>query len=278
MPYIAYGGPATPDMQISAVQPLLQALRAEAETLDADVLSLGSSPWLSKEIEAVYRQTLGVTHELENFVQLHELIAHPLSLLSKKRRSSFQSEINRAKQAGFECRPLSSDKHILEWLDIYNNRYHEIGAKPYPDLFHQLAFELGIPAGAVQLWGVFDGPKLIGGNLLLVSRYYVDYFSSAFLSEYRHYYPNTFSLNKVFSDFVSHDKVNFNWQSSPNRLGVFRYKQRWGAREWRHYYLSVLLRPETLMFQTTPANIKAAFPFRFVLPYSAWSQSAAAMM
>lgn len=270
LPYLAYGGPGQPDGNTAVVPALLQALRAEAVRIDADVVSVGTSPWLGPEMKGVYRQALGATHEYENFVQLHEISRHPLERLSGKRRSAFRSELNRAARSGLRVKPALAPEEFAGWLEIYRQRYSEISANPYPPAFHRKAFELGVPAGVVEVWGVFDGPVLVGGNLFLVSSGSVDYFSSAFLSAYRSLFPNTFLLDEALRDFAGRGLRCFNWQSSPERGGVYQYKKRWGAYESRHYYLSALLKPGTRLLKAEIAEVRQAYPFRFVLPFSLW--------
>ena len=274
LPFVLFGGPAVPNADVEVTAALLEALRGEAESLGADVLSIGTSPFLTAETEAMYRRVLGVTHELKNFVQLQDLQVHPLDALSPKRRRAVRSEINRGIRHGLRVLPALDERHFNEWLAIYRDRYLEMGAIPYPPDFHRRAFEMAVPAGAAEFWGVADGDRLVGGVLFLVSSDVVDYFSSASLSAYRQLFPTTLLLNEAFSAFMARGVRFFNWQSSPNREGVFRYKARWGAREWRYFYLATLLRPETTLLRTPVADIRRAYPLRFVLPFSLWPQDA----
>lgn len=272
LPLILYGGPAVPTAGLEVSAQLLDALRVAAEQLGADVLSVGTSPFLTQEAEAIYRRALGTTHELENFVQLHDIRVHPLEALEPKRRRAMRSEINRGIRHGLRVVPVLDARQFEEWLAIYRERYVEIGATPYPNAFHRGAFEAGVPAGAAEFWGVLDGERLIGGVLFLIASDIVDYFSSAFLSTHRELFPTTLLLNEAFHAFMARGITRFNWQSSPNRQGVFKYKARWGAREWRHYYLATLFRPDTQILQTTVAEIRRAYPLRFVLPFSLWPE------
>lgn len=270
LPYIAYGGPAVPDGTEPVVRSVLAALREKAEVLGADVLNVCTSPWLSERDELLYRQALGVTHEHENFVQVQDLDAHPLTQVPKERRDVLRSQINRATKAGLRVRSQLAPDQFAEWLEIYRARYAEMGAKPYPDEFHRAAFEIGVPTGLVEFWGVFDGTTLLGANMYVIHGHRADYFSSAFRSSCRNLSPNTFALNAVFDSLMERGVKYFNWQSSPNREGVYRYKAHWGAREYRHFYMSVLLRPETAVLRSPIPTVRAAYPFRFVLPFSAW--------
>ena len=274
LPLLLFGGPAVPTADDAVTSALLEALRVEAESMGADVLSVGTSPFLTADTETVYRRVLGVTHEFENFVQVQDLQVHPLDALAPKRRRAVRSEINRGIRHGLRVLPALDAGQLDEWLTIYRDRYREMGAVPYPEEFHRRAFELAVPAGAAEFWGVADGDRLVGGVMFLVSSDVIDYFSSASLSDYRHLFPTTLLLNEAFSVFIARGAKVFNWQSSPNREGVYQYKARWGAREWRYFYLSSLLKPETTLLRTPVAEIRRAYPLRFVLPFSLWSQEA----
>jgi hypothetical protein len=105
----------------------------------------------------------------------------------------------------------------------------------------------------------------------------VDYFSPVFRSDYRHLSPNTYLLNEAFTDFRRRGVRFFNWQSSPDRSGVYEYKARWGAHESRHFYMSVLLRSESRLLRVPVTQVREDYPLRFVLPHSAWQSSASGL-
>lgn len=270
MPLIAYGGPAVPDADPAVEVCLLKALRDEAERLEADVLTVSTSPFLTAEREDLYRRTLAVTHELENFVQLQHLDSHPIDQLSSPSRANFQRELKIALQNGLQITRELPAERLEEWLMIYRTRYSEIGARPYPDEFHRQVYRQAIPAGIAEFWSVFDGDVLVGGTVFLNSGTAVDYFSSVFRSDYRHLSPNTYLLNEAFTDFRRRGVRYFNWQSSPGKDGVYKYKARWGAYDSRHFYLSVLLRSESRLLCAPVTQVRESYPLRFVLPHSAW--------
>ena len=270
MPLIAYGGPAVPDTDPVVEESLLKALRADAEKLGADVLTVSTSPFLTVEREEMYRHTLGVTHELENFVQLQHLDSHPIEQLSSRSRSAIQRRLKIALGSGLRIIPELPLGRLDEWLTIYRTRYAEIGAKPYPDEFYRQVYRQAIPHGIAEFWSVFDEDVLVGGTMFLNSGNIVDYFSPVFRSDYRHLSPNTYLLNEAFTDFQRRGARYFNWQSSPGRSGVYDYKARWGAYESRHFYLSVLLRSECRLLRVPVTQVREDYPLRFVLPHSAW--------
>lgn len=270
LPYIAYGGPSTAAM----AHALLRRLREVANDIGADVLSVGTSPLLSEEEERAYVSAIAPTHTFQNAVQLQSLETHPLEQLPKKRRDNIQSEIRRGSRAGFVAIDQMTDEQLDDWLTIYRERYAEIGATPYPDVFHRELHRRGVPAGIAEFRGVVDGAsgRLLGGIVFLVSQREVTYFSSAFLSEVRNLYPTTFLLDDAFRAFVARGVETLNWHSSPSGGGVHAYKQRWGAQEHRHFYLAALLKRETRLFELPTSEVQRLFPLRFVLPFSAWTR------
>jgi hypothetical protein len=252
----------------------LRRLSAIASDLRADVLSIGTSPLLSAEEESVYVAAIAPTHTYQNGVQLQSLATHPLEQLSKKRRDAIESEIRRGERAGFAAIDRFSEDQLEEWLAIYRTRYAEIGAAPYPDQFHRQLHLRAVPAGIAEFRGVIDSAsgRLLGGIAFLVSEREATYFSSAFVSEVRNLYPTTFLLNDAFHAYRARGVKTFNWHSSPASGGVHAYKQRWGATDHRHFYLAALLRPETRLFELSTDDVRRLFPFRFVLPFSAWTR------
>lgn len=269
LPYIAYGGPHAPDL--ACQRTLLERLTEAAAALDADVLSVGTSPLLTEEEERLYREVLQPTHVLENPVQLQTLDPHPLEQLTRKRRGAIESELRRGERGGLRVIETLTESQFDEWLEIYRERYRELGAAPYPDEFHRQLHRRGVAGGVAEFHGLIDDAgRLLGGIAFLLSELSATYFSSAFVSEARQLFPTTFVLDRAFHDFRRRGIRTFNWHSSPSSGGVHAYKQRWGARVHRHFYLATLRKPDTALFRWSPAAVRQLFPFRFVLPFSAW--------
>lgn len=270
MPFIAYGGPQAVSHEVART--LLETLSETAVHLDADVVSIGTSPLMTVEEEEIVRNVLQPTHVFENTVQLQSLTTHPLEQLSKKRRAAIESELRRGERAGYVVVDRLDSAQLEEWIQIYRERYAEIGALPYPDEFHRQLHTRGVEAGVAEFRGLLDPDtsRLVGGIVLLLSPLVATYFSSAFVSAARGSYPTTFVLNAAFRDFRNRGIHTFNWHSSPASGGVHAYKRRWGARPHRHFYVSKLRKPNSALFRLSTREVSLHFPFRFVLPFSAW--------
>jgi len=183
--------------------------------------------------------------------------------MNSRKRSTFRRRINSASKLRIVAE--LPNYAVDEWLNIYRQRYKELGANPYPDELHRRILSMD----STEVWTAWDDERLVGGTLFLMSNHIIDYFSSAYLSEYRDIGPTTAVLNQAFESFVSRSISWFNWQSSPGRGGVFTYKQRWGAEEAHHYYLSTVLNDKAPLFSVTPERLQSEFPLRFVVPFNA---------
>lgn len=260
MPYIAYGGPFGDD---AAVVPLIDALIEQAREAGASVVVVGTSPLTDNPstLEAAFSPT----YRFENFCQVSSLETHPLATLSSSRRSALQRKIRAASHLH-----IRRAEDIEAWLEIYRDRYDELGATPYPESFHRAAFESEV----AELWCAYEGSRLVGGTLFMFSRPVVDFFSSAYASGDRSVAPTTAVLDAAMTSFVDRGARWLNWQSSPGRGGVYEYKRRWGASERPSYYLSRVLDPDAPLLSATPAEIRTQFPLRFVVPFSALGASA----
>ena len=274
VPFLPYGGPIARSAGVEVA--LLDELRLRAEQVKADVLSLATHPLMSTEAEDRWRQALVTTHVHENFVQLQTLNCHPLEAMKSRSRTGFRRKIRRAVQAGLRVRQADTLADVEQWLDIYRTRFDDIGATAYPDDFFRHTFERAVPAGVAELWLAELGKTTVGGVWLLVGGRCADYFASAFDFASNDQYPATLVMHEIFTSLVCRGVPVLNWQSSPGRGGVYEFKRRWGAHEHRHLYCSVLLNEASGILSQAPESLRARYPFRFVMPYSALAHSSMA--
>lgn len=260
-PYIAYGGPIARDDDATITAQLFDAYRDLATQHRAVVASLGTSPLLDDAVEARWRQQFAPTFVTENFAQVTSLATHPLEQISNSRRSTARYQIRKAGESGCRVVRDPSPEQRAAWRAIYEERYRELGAVPYPAQMHQSIFTR--LAGKHELWLAEMDGRIVGGTLFLVDDRTVDYFATAYLSEVRNRYPNDFVLNEAFAHFAGR---MLNWESSPRSGGVRDFKARWGGQPSRHFYYSLVL--DDSILTRTPEEILAAFPLRFVVPFS----------
>ena len=265
-PYIAYGGPVTRDDDRVITATLFEAYRHVAREHRAVVASIGTPPMLDEAVEARWREQFAPTFVTENFAQVSSLERHPLQGLSKDRRDSMRHQIRKATDVGCRIVRNGTAAQREAWRAIYEQRYRELGAVPYPEAFHRAIFDRLLPAGKAELWLAEIDGRIVGGTLFLVDDRIVDYFASVFASEYRDRSPSYFVLDQAFTEFVARGLGTFNWESSPRSGGVIAFKAKWGGLPSRHFYYSHVLDQSILV--RSAAEIVQAFPLRFVVPFA----------
>jgi hypothetical protein len=283
MPWVAYGGPCVvaPDDD-EAFRALLAWYDAHATAEGAAAVGIALSPFASESSVALVSNcfaasAIGRPYRFDNFAQVQALAPHPLQQVSKSRRDSLANLIRRAERANVVVAPCDDDATFDAWLEIYKARYAEIGAHPLPDEFHRAAFTHGRAAGIVEFWTARLGDQLLGGSLFLLGTDVVDYFSSAYLTtdSARALAPNNLLLSTAFTSLAARGRSWFNWQSSPGRAGVYRFKAGWGAEERPQLYLGRCDTEAPSLHRSTPTALAEDYPARFVVPFS-WLRSAEA--
>jgi len=270
-PYMGYGGcSVVAGREREMIDCLMKALVDCARQCGCITVSV-AIPSFSEQLVDFYISALKPEHCLKKFYQYYYLDQHPFKGLTKKRRYAFASEIRRAESSGITITQTADDSQIQAWLDIYEARYSQIGARILPRAFHKAMVETFVPAGKAQLHLAYQGGQLLGGTLFLIGRGIVDYFSTAFHTESMKLYPGTFILNKALHQFIELGIKRFNWQSSPSRdSGVYKFKERWGAQEGQYLILTKVLGDATVFTGRPLAEVRDAYGLHFVLPYSLW--------
>ncbi len=274
LPFVSYGGPALLVDDEEAAATAVAWLEEFAAGHDAAAVGVGLSPFASTTALGAVEAACRVGgYRFENFAQVQPLDPHPIEQLSGKRRGAIARPVERATMAGVSAAPCDDPAVFERWLVIYRERYAQIGARPLDEAFHRETFERGRAAGVVEFWAATMGSRLLGGSLFLVGGDVVDYFSSAYDmndEDTRLLTPNNLLLATAFRSFAARGLQWFNWQSSPGREGVYKYKARWGASERPQWYLG-RVRPGPAadrLLGASPSTIVEEYPSRFVVPFS----------
>jgi CelD/BcsL family acetyltransferase involved in cellulose biosynthesis len=268
LPYLAYGGPSTTEAR--AADLLVRAFHQEATAQGVDAVTVGWSPFSTQmEVDAV-RAALGATHEVTLQGQVQPLDVHPIDALPPKRRDALRSEARRAPRMRLRAARDADPGRFEQWIEVYRSRMMELGVAELPTAYLRALRDFASPAGAAEFWSVVDGDRMVGGVVFLTSRRTVEYYLSAFRTESRSLSPNTYLLCKALDEFRSRGVARIDWQGSGGNEGVRSFKARWGAVETPYGYLCCLLRSDGPLLRAPLAQVREAFPHRFVLPYSAW--------
>jgi hypothetical protein len=268
-PYMGYGGcSVTAGKEIAVIDCLMEAIVNHARHSGCITASVATPPF-SETLVDLYISALKPDYCHKKFYQYHYLDQHPFEALTKKRRGAFASEVRRAQTSGIEITQAAGISEA--WLDIYETRYQQIGARILPRAFHKSLVETFVPAGKAQLHLAYKQGRLLGGTLFLIGRGIVDYFSTAFNAESMKLYPGTLILHDAFHKFIELGIKRFNWQSSPSRdSGVYDFKARWGAQESENVVMTKVLGDSKVFTQRPLSEVRDAYGLHFVLPYGLW--------
>jgi Acetyltransferase (GNAT) domain len=268
LPYVAYGGPIALDDDPGIIRALLDEYAARARDLGAAAATIGTPPFLGEDLERTWRELFAPTHVHENFAQVSILRQSAEQMLSSHRRNALRRNRRNALAQGYRAERATTSQQLDAWREIYVRRYAELGAVVYPEVLHRAMFELLMPRRDAELWLAMRGDEIIGGTLFLLEAATADYFAAAYLTEHRDASPQDLVLDHAFGDFIARGITRLNWESSPRKgEGVYTYKQRWGAREVPVFYYSRVF--DDAILDRTAAEIREAFPLRFVVPFSA---------
>lgn len=268
-PYIVYGGFTNKDEHIW--MRIFNKLFEVARNKNCITVTLCTPPYQESEIE-IYKQLFIPDYCFENFYQFNLLENHPFENIKTKRRATFKNEIKRGILNGIS---LTIEKNIKQWelwYAIYKQRYAEIGAIPFPkDIFISI-YKTFVREGKAVLFCAYKKDILLGGVLILLGNNTADYFVSAFRSDSDNLFPNTIVLDSIFNWLIKRNYHLFNWESSPGRNGVYKYKSRWGAQEGTHVYMTKIIGDTSRLLNERLDIVKKEYNGLFVLPYDLWGE------
>ena len=118
-------------------------------------------------------------------------------------------------------------------------------------------------------WRLFVARKdgeAVAAVLMLYANGVAEYFTPAITDEGRATQATALILVEAMAEAARRGLRAWNWGGTwPDQDGVFRFKRKWGA-QTKPYRYFVTLREKGLL-SATPAELSAAYPFFYVLPF-----------
>jgi hypothetical protein len=272
MPYIAYGSCLEAE-HCQVLRELFHSLEEFAIENNCLALSICTHPLSTVTVDRIH-EYFDYTHAQKNFCQISKITGHPILSMNHHRRMAFSSEIARMNARPEFFIDKDPERNTFEaWYEIYKMRILDLGSKPLPHEFYVSYYQGSKTCESINFWVVRSEYEVIGGVFITTGKNIADYGTSAFDTAYRHLYPTTFLLNAYFHEAIRNGTGYFNWQSSPDRAGgVFKYKQRWGAEVYEHYYLSKTLVDLKELTSIPLSAIRHELAGSYLLPFSLWGE------
>ncbi len=270
-PFMGYGGcSCVPDREGEVIPALMRSIAEHAKSVGCVTMSVAIPPF-HERVTALYVLTLEPEYCFSNFFQYNDLDRHPLDCLNSKARHRIVNRLQRAVSLGVTVRLAETVAEVETWLDIYKDRYAEIGVRPLPRQFLMESWKSFAPLGKAELFLAYQQAELLGGGLFVRGRGIVDYFSCAYNEAGMELNANVPVVDAAVKYYMDLGIKWLNWQSSPSReSGVYEFKKRWGAVEGEYLILTKVLSDPQVLTRRPLAEIRDAYSHHFVLPYALW--------
>ncbi len=173
----------------------------------------------------------------------------------------------KALKSGFVIKRASLANAMEDLQRTHAENMAQIGGRAKPlDVFEKLDSALGPSAANCYIASKNGRPAAY--LLLLYSGDTVEYFTPAIVDDFRSEQPLTALIVEAMIDAAASGYRRWNWGGTwSSQEGVYRFKSRFGAQDFPYRY-QIGVRDLSLQ-REIKENLAAAFPYFFVLPYTA---------
>ncbi len=278
LPYFGSYGDAVIDNEatVGVEKIIYQKLVNESQRLDALCLNVVTSPFATKTHHRNVRNILNPTFVDKRCCQIVHLPEYNgesrvlysetiLKTLHGRARTAYRKIVN----SHLERKKAETEDEVMAFAEIH---MENIGAKggqfKTKDFFHNVFEMTKARPDVTEISVMMDNDKLTGGVILFYYNSMVEYHTTCLQSEYRSIGP----LNRIIVDkmieagMADYRFWNFGgtWES---QVGVYKFKQSFGALEHTYYYYTVFLRDLEKIREMSPGEIIKGYPLSYVIPF-----------
>jgi len=114
-----------------------------------------------------------------------------------------------------------------------------------------------------------DG-KVVSALLVFFHHRTAEYYTPATLESYRSWQPMSLLIFEGMKEAVRRGCRHWNWGGTwLSQGGVYQFKSRWGTRDYPYFYYVREYEAPSPLRRLAPSEILAAYPYYYVLPFSA---------
>jgi hypothetical protein len=173
-------------------------------------------------------------------------------------RPSTQWTVRKVERLGPRHRVAASEDEARLCWQLYADSMERLGVRPHP-------FSLLAAAGARFVWAELEG-RPVSSLILLEQGQICDYYCVGNSEEGRRLQVGSWLCQRELERARSAGVRHWNWGVSPSPA-VHDFKKRWGGQDRPYAIWGFCLRDVSAWERLTPAELAAAFPSYFVLPY-----------
>jgi hypothetical protein len=155
----------------------------------------------------------------------------------------------------------------LDFLaDAHRASMAEINGTPKPATFFQKVTRYFRADGDYRIYIARRGGEPIAGLLVFYFNRVVEYFVPATIKSARELQPMALILYRAMLDATNRGCILWNWGGTwPSQEGVYRFKRKWGAKDFPYRYFTVVNNQEVL--HSSAHELLAHYSNFFVVPF-----------
>jgi hypothetical protein len=168
------------------------------------------------------------------------------------------------------------DNSAVDFLaDCHRHNMAGIGGRCKPEAFFAALPITMVPERDYRIYVAKVDGKPIGALLVFLFKHFVEYIMPVTAPGNREHQPTAPIIYRAMQDAQSEGRRIWNWGGTwTSQTGVYRFKKKWAATEKRYSY-RIFVRDDRVLGQTAE-TLTAAYPYFFVVPFSALAQAGAA--
>jgi predicted N-acyltransferase len=217
---------------------ILRGLVEQAVRRGASALEIGQSVFRS-DLE-LYLQYLQPDEVVPVSYEYTELGTDPFERLTSHRRY-FRRRLQKAYETGVTISTTTDLDILKQWYhEILRSRYNDIGGKLPRFKLYQAVFERLQPKGMAKLFCAWQNTYLIGGGMLLLSRFSANMYERTVVTNALKTGACVLLDYCAINAAIQHGCKYYDWAYSPTP-GVRQYKEQWGALGGIRYHFVKLI-------------------------------------
>lgn len=284
LPYFGSFGEAViaPNAPDDTLQHMYHTLIAHCRDINALSLTVITSPFASEnhneDVKAILCPTFvdsricQITHLPEYSGETEkEYMTKIMASLQGRARTAYRKILD----AGMKLHKAETKQDMLDFADLHIDNIQKKNGSFHPEEFFHNAFQLLNRKPAAAEFSMMTKSRssndstLTAGAVYFYFRDTVQYYATCLHNDYRSIGPmNRIIVEKMVEAGMSGLRYfNFGgtWKSQE---GVYRFKQSFGAVDHSYFYNVRIFRDLEKLIKMSQADIAAAYPFFYVIPFS----------
>ncbi len=175
--------------------------------------------------------------------------------------------IRKSMKYGFDFIVDNSDKSWDFLKKTHNENILNINGIPKPDNFFSLIKEIFIPTIDYDIWVAKKNEEFCASMLIFKFNKTIEYFTPVIDLKYRNEQPLSGLIFNAMKNASEKGFKFWNWGGTwLNQDGVYRFKSRWGTKDFPYYYYTTLKNKE--MLNLSKEEILSKFPYFYVISFN----------